>query len=174
MELTTNQKGAIAEAAVTLAAVRLGIEVYRPMAEGGRYDLVFAFPNGRLWRVQCKWGRVRRGVLQVRLATSRHTPRGYVRTTYGADEIDAFVVYSPDLDRCYYLPISEFAGRTYAHLRIAPTGNNQAIGIKFLADYEFGAIAQLGERVTGSHEVAGSSPASSTSEAARQGGLFAA
>jgi hypothetical protein len=32
--LTTDQKGAIAEAAVTLAALKLGIGVYRPVAEG--------------------------------------------------------------------------------------------------------------------------------------------
>ena len=49
--LTTNQKGAIAEAAITKAAVELGIEVYRPSFEGGRYDLIFAFPDGSLMRI---------------------------------------------------------------------------------------------------------------------------
>jgi hypothetical protein len=35
-ELTTNQKGAVAEAAIAKAAFEPGIEVYRPAIEGGR------------------------------------------------------------------------------------------------------------------------------------------
>jgi hypothetical protein len=48
------------------------------------------------------------------------------------------------------------------HLRLAPARNNQEFSITYAADYEFsGAIAQLGERLRGTQEVAGSSPASS-------------
>ena len=54
-------------------------------------------------------------------------------------------------------------GRSEIRLRLARARNNQEFAITYAANYEFhGAIAQLGERVTGSHEVAGSSPASST------------
>jgi hypothetical protein len=52
--LTTDQKGAIAELAIVQAAVELDIGVYRPMAEGGRYDLIFDV-RGRLFRGQCMW-----------------------------------------------------------------------------------------------------------------------
>ena len=55
--LTSDQKGAIAEAAVTLAAIRLGIGVYRPVAEGGRYDLILDAGSGLL-SVQCKYSSV--------------------------------------------------------------------------------------------------------------------
>ena len=37
--MTTDQKGAIAELAIQLAASKLGIEVYRP---GGRFDMILA------------------------------------------------------------------------------------------------------------------------------------
>jgi len=37
--LTTDQKGNIAEQAVTLA-IKLGLDVYRPVGEGGRCDLI--------------------------------------------------------------------------------------------------------------------------------------
>ena len=156
-------KGAIAEAAITAAAVELGCVVLRPFPEGRRYDLVI--DNGlRLLRVQCKSGRLKRSVIVVTLATCRHTPHnGYVRTRYMPDDIDGVAVYCHDLKRCYYLPIEAVAGRSAVHLRIRPAANNQEAAINFAADYDFGAIAQLGERVTGSHEVAGSSPASSTS-----------
>jgi len=39
--LTPTQKGNVAEAAITLAAVKLGIGVLKPVQEGLRYDLMF-------------------------------------------------------------------------------------------------------------------------------------
>ncbi len=44
-DLTTNQKGAIAEMAIAQQAITLGLEVYRPVTEGGRCDLVFGLGN---------------------------------------------------------------------------------------------------------------------------------
>lgn len=69
--------------------------------------------------------------------TNRHTPRGYVRTTYSAKEIDAIAAYSPDTDKCYLIPIRDVAGRTAVSLRLAPTRNNQALGVRWARDYEF-------------------------------------
>jgi PD-(D/E)XK endonuclease len=158
----TTQKGAIAEAAITLMAIEMDIVVLRPAIEGRRYDLVFDVDH-RLYRVQCKWARRQGAVLIVNLESCRHTPHGYVRTMYDRTEIDAVVAYSQELKRGYWLPIEVVEGMRAISLRLAPPANNQQLAINYAADYELGAIAQLGERVTGSHEVAGSSPASSTS-----------
>jgi PD-(D/E)XK endonuclease len=49
--LTTDRKGAIAEMAITLAATRVGLGVYRPMFEGGRCDLILE-AGDTLLRVQ--------------------------------------------------------------------------------------------------------------------------
>jgi hypothetical protein len=94
------------------------------------------------------------------------------------DEVDAFAGYSAEFDRCYFLPFDDFAQRRGVSLRLGPTQNNQAKGIHWAEQYEFGAtlrsdgaIAQLGERVHGMHEVAGSSPAGST-ESRRTRRLF--
>lgn len=149
---------------ITAHAVQLGIAVYRPVTEGGRADLVFDYGD-RLERIQCKWGHLKDGVVVVGARTCRFTPTGgYVRTTYSPDEVDAIAVYCGDLNRCFYLPITMVAGRSYIHLRLRPAKNNQRSGVTMADEYQFGAIAQLGERVTGSHEVAGSSPASSTTD----------
>ena len=160
-DLSTNQKGAIAEAKITAEAVRLGIEVYRPVAEGGRCDLIFGI-GSQLSRVQCKWAARVGDVVRVWMRTSRHTPsRGYVVTTYSTTEVDAVAAYCPDLDMCYLLPISLVEGRKCIFLRLAPPRNNQKLRVHLAEEYELGAIAQLGERGAGSAEVAGSSPASS-------------
>ena len=52
--LSTNQKGAIAEAQITAAAIELGIPVLKPVIEGLPYDLVLEL-GARLVRAQCKW-----------------------------------------------------------------------------------------------------------------------
>ncbi len=153
-------------------AARLGIVVARPMIEGRRYDLIFDV-DGQLSRVQCKWGSRTGDVVVAHTGTCRLTPTGYLRTTYTDREIDAIAIYCQDVDTCYYLPIDEVAERHVVHLRLAPARNNQRSGVKMAAQYEFGAIAQLGERRHGMAEVVGSSPTSSTEEqAAHQGGLF--
>ena len=156
-------KGAIAEAHITAAAVERGIVVLKPLVEGRRDDVVFDIGR-RLLRVQCKWAARKDGVLVVHTGGCRHTPRGCIRTTYDASEVDAIAAYSPDTGRCYFLPIGEVAGRHVVHLRLRPAANNQRVAIKYAAQYEFGAIAQLGERRHGMPEVEGSSPSSSTTE----------
>ena len=164
--------GAIAELAVAQAAMVLDVDVYRPMGEGGRCDLIFDL-GGRLVRVQCKTARRIGDVVVVRCYSTRRNRSGFIKRTYASGEVDAFAAYCPELDRCYYLPCERFAGRTQVDLRLTHTRNNQRIGINWAEDYDFGAtlrrvpgaIAQLGERDAGSVEVAGSSPAGSTFEA---------
>ena len=160
MEPSPTQKGNIAETAITAEAIRLGIDVLRPVVDGYRYDLVFD-TGPKLLRIQCKWARLVDDVVRVCLRTNRTTPAGYVTTTYVAHEIDAFAAWCADLRTCYLLPIEEFAGRTHAYLRLSQAKNNQSLRVHWAASYELGAIAQLGERRAGSAKVAGSSPASS-------------
>jgi prevent-host-death family protein len=157
-------QGVIAETAIAAEAAKLGFDVYRPVAEGGRYDLVVDVGH-RLLRMQCKWATRKDAVVVVRLTTCRLTPRGYVRTTYDASEIDGVAAHCPDLARCFWLPVDEIAHRSYAQLRLSPARNGQRAGLRWAEQYSFGAIAQLGERLTGSQEVGGSNPPSSISTA---------
>jgi hypothetical protein len=167
-EMTTDQKGAIAEQAVVLAAIKLGIEVYRPIAEGGRYDMIFDLGD-QLNRVQCKWAGVYGDVVIVRCYSARRTGAGLVRRLYSADQIDSFAAYCAELDRCFWLPIAEFPGRSLVHLRLQHSRNNQRRRINWADDFDFaarlggdqGAVAQLGERLAGSQKVTGSSPVGS-------------
>jgi hypothetical protein len=168
--LTTDQKGNVAETSITAAAVRLGVEVYRPVGEGQRYDLIFDV-GARLLRVQCKWSTRYGDILIVRCYSSRRIAGGkIVCRHYTEAEIDAVAIYCAELDNCYLLPAELWSGRRQLHLRLAPARNNQARGVNWARDFEFaaklgpqGAIAQLGERRRGTPKVAGSSPAGSTS-----------
>jgi PD-(D/E)XK endonuclease len=172
VELSTDQKGTIAEMAIALAAAKLCLPVYAPVSQGTRYDLIIEVRN-RLLRVQCKWA-VRQGdVVMIRCRTCRRSRSGLVHRSYTTDEIDLIAGYCAELDQCYVVPFADYFRRGAIHLRLAPTKNNQQQGILSARDFEFerlhwagpGAIAQLGERQRGTLEVAGSSPAGSTFEA---------
>jgi prevent-host-death family protein len=164
--LTSNEKGDIAEAEIATAAIRAGCTVSRPLTDHPPYDLVVEAP-GRLLRVQCKWAALKDGVVEVRLRRCSHSPvRGYIRSSYDADEIDAVAAYCAELDQCYLLPIQLIAGQHWISLRVDDVRNGQRASIHFAADFTLpGAIAQLGERLTGSQEVGGSNPPGSTPRA---------
>jgi prevent-host-death family protein len=164
--LTSNDKGNIAEVAITLEAMKLGIDVLKPVAEHVRYDLAFDLGN-RILRVQCKWATLKGSdVVYVNSTRCRTKKRGYVRGTYLAHEIDALAAYCADLDQCYLLPVELVAGTHALHLRLSAPRNNQRAAINWAENYLLpGAIAQLGERRGGTAKVAGSSPAGSTPHA---------
>ncbi len=63
-----------------------------------------------------------------------------------------------EADEVWVLPIEDFPQQREIRLRLSPAKNNQRVGVTLAEPYRSGAIAQLGERVAGSHEVGGSSP----------------
>jgi hypothetical protein len=166
--MTTDQKGAIAEACIAADAMKIGIGVFRPLADE-RYDLIFDL-RPKLLRVQCKWVNVRKGVLTVFCTSSRRTAEGFRRRTYSEEEVDAIAAYSLELDRSFLIPIALVAHRPSIGLRVEPCRNNQRRGINWADDFDLaatlrrhhGAVAQLGERRAGSAKVTGSSPVGST------------
>jgi prevent-host-death family protein len=162
--MDANQKGAIAEMKIAIAAIELGIPVLKPMTERGRYDLGLEI-GGRILRVQCKWGALdeAEAVITVNLQTYSLTFSGHRRASYTEEEIDLLAVYCGGLDRCYLLPSALVAGRRQISLRLVSALNGQRACVNLAADFEFsGAVAQLEERDAGSVEARGSSPLSST------------
>jgi hypothetical protein len=144
-ELTKNEKGAAAEAVIEAEAVKRGVAVYRPSSGHSRADLIFEVDDA-MWRVQVKHGRLDRAgdVLIVKTSGSYLSARGHVHSTYSAAEIDLFAVWSSELDRCFLLPPSIFAGRSEVRLRLTPSRNNQQACINLADEYDFdGAVAQL-------------------------------
>ena len=120
------------EATILGELVRRGFRVLKPFGENHRYDLVIDL-DGRFVRVQCKSGRLRRGVVNFSTASVRSNTDG--RSTRGyAGEADLFVVYCPDNHGIYAVPVDE-APAGYMNLRVAPPLNKQARGVRWAADY---------------------------------------
>jgi PD-(D/E)XK endonuclease len=165
--LTTDQKGAIAEQAIALAAVELGIGVARPLGDE-RYDLIFD-TRECLLRVQCKWACRRGDVVVVRCTSARRNAEGFVRRLYRPEEVDAFAAYCAEIRRSYFIRFESVPPGGTLQLQLSRPRNNQARAVRWADQYEFvatldrtdGAIAQLGERLAGSQKGTGSSPVGS-------------
>jgi prevent-host-death family protein len=156
-----NRKGNVAELAFAAEAARLGLEVYKPLIEHSRADLLVGL-GMRFLRVQCKWAHRHGDIVQVHLASSRRTRDGFHRTRYSADEVDAIGAYCEEISDCFLIPIEVAAGKTAVSLRLAPARNGQRAALNWADEFRLGAVAQLAERRRGTAEVRGSNPLSST------------
>lgn len=136
--LTTDQKGAIAESAIVHAAVKLGVGVYRPLVEGGWYDLIVDV-GSRLLRIQCKWAPLRGDVILIRCRSCRRARDGLRHRPYTASEVDAIAGYCADLDRCFLLTADQFDGHRQVQLRLMPCRNNQHVGVNWAEEFDFAA-----------------------------------
>jgi len=126
----TNKVGNIAEAKILADLAAAGFHVLIPFGDGGRYDLAVDV-DGKLVRIQCKSGVLKKGVVIFRTYSMN---RDKEPVGYKASEIDFFASYCPETDEVYYVPIKEAATRT-VNLRVSPTRNNQEKGIKYAKDY---------------------------------------
>src|SRR5919198_2830656 len=119
---------------------------------GGRYDLIFDV-DGRLLRIQCKWGCRHGDVIVIRCYSSRRSAEGLCRSVYSREEVDAFAAYRDDVRRCYFLPFDAVPARGSVQLRLTRPLNNQnrralgrSVRVRRYTEARQGAIAQLGER----------------------------
>jgi hypothetical protein len=131
------------EAIVMAALVKRGYRVLTPFGTNQRYDIAIDVGE-RFLRAQIKTGRLREGTIIFAVKSVRsNTRRTYVRTY--ENEVDLFLIYCPDTDRIYAVPIEE-ATSSVGALRVAPTANGQAKRIRWASEYEIAGVAQLAER----------------------------
>ncbi len=135
--LSTNQKGAIAEGAIACAAMRLGVGVFRAVADE-RYDLILD-TGQRLIRVQCKTAALKGDVVLIRCYSCRRTAGGQHKRSYTSEEVDMIAAYCDELGRGFLIPIARVDGRSDIQLRLRPSRNNQKQRINWADDFDFAA-----------------------------------
>jgi hypothetical protein len=134
----TSKKGEITESIVLARLVQLGYECLLPWGHDHRYDIAID-DNGKLVRIQCKtaryvekWGclEFNTAITYARVGGKPHVRKGY------QGEADYFGVYSPDMGKIYLVPVGDVPMCSKAVLRLHPTKNNQAKGVRWAKDYE--------------------------------------
>lgn len=124
--MQTGERGNLSEAKILAAFVDAGYLVSVPFGSGHKYDLIVD-DSTRLYRVQCKTGRVKNGVL-IFCAYSQ-SGNGSVKMSYRG-LADLFAVLNPVDDKVYLIPVDD-VGVTEVSLRFAPALNKQAQGVRW-------------------------------------------
>lgn len=128
------ERGNLSEAKILAAFVAAGYLVSVPFGAGHKYDFVID-DSTCLLRVQCKTGRIKNGALLFNGYSK--SGNGAVRTSYRG-LADLFAVLNPHDDNVYIVPVNE-VGMTDVSLRLAPTLNKQAQGVRWAEIYRLGS-----------------------------------
>jgi hypothetical protein len=125
--------GERSEGIILARILRKGLAVAMPFGNNQRYDMILD-NGGILLRVQCKTGNIQDGAV-VFPTRSFNCLTGKKRCYVG--EADIFLVYCPNNDTIYCVPIDEKLPRDNCSLRVSPSKNSQTKGIRLAKDFEF-------------------------------------
>lgn len=115
-QMNTKELGDLSEMAVCKSLIERGYTVSITFGDSERYDLIYD-DGENLYRAQVKTANLREGTLRFRCQNVTTQNGDTVRKPYTSDEVDVYLVYSPDRDQVYEVPISE-APKTQMELRL--------------------------------------------------------
>lgn len=134
MHVTTNVKGQLAVSKAEIRAFELGFLPSRPLYDA-RYDLIID-DGKKLLKVQVKYANGKpsnsNGAVVVKL---EYEDRGRRVHTYKDTEVDALIVYVPQIDKLCFFPKDVFVGRRKFNIRISKAKNNQKKRVIAAEDY---------------------------------------
>lgn len=133
-ELSTKQKGDISELRFSAKLTELGADVYEPIGEDTRSDLIVDI-NSRILKIQVKTARYvdDKRKIEFKCCSTRSNFTETEEVNYEGD-IDAFGVFHPDTESFYYVPIED-APKSSMYLRLKPPKNNQTKNVNMAEDY---------------------------------------
>jgi hypothetical protein len=123
----TNAKGKIGEAMILADLQRQGHGIAIPFGHDLPFDLIVVRKeDGALEKVQCKYTTSDGRVVIARIVS--HS--AWVRHRYTKDEVDWIAVFDATTDQCFYIPASVWDGQVAVNLRLIPSLNGRAKGIR--------------------------------------------
>jgi len=114
--------------------VEQGYTVSLPVGDAAPYDMIVE-KDGAVQRVQVKTGKLDKGVIYFPAKSNcgRWYKTGETKDYRG--KADLFVVYCPQTDKVYALPVDS-TGLTSVYLRVTMPKNGQRTKVRFAQDYE--------------------------------------
>lgn len=145
MGCETKRKGDVSEAVVVAELMKLGFVVLAPFGDNQPYDLVVDLEgsSSKFRRLQCKTGRLRRGVVIFNTESCLPRSGGKCARVGYEGKADYFAVYCPDTEKVYIVPVM-CACKGKCHLRVAESKNGQSTGVRLASDYELNANSFFG------------------------------
>lgn len=132
----SKDKGAIAEAFVISDLTQQGFRIALPMGENLPFDLIAIRPDFGLIRIQVKYRSLDpNGTVSIKLASTWKNSEITRIVQYDLEVVDYFAVYCPEAQSAAYIPSSELKACKVIALRVTPSRNNQAIGVRDFGRY---------------------------------------
>ena len=106
----TKDKGDLGLVKVMCDLSEQGFKILSPFSEHLPFDLVAFSPvSGNLYKVQVKYKKLTKGVVNIPLRTSFLSNEGTVTKRYKDSDFDVIAVYCPDTRSCAYLTSDEIS-----------------------------------------------------------------
>ncbi|MEO8550370.1 MAG: group I intron-associated PD-(D/E)XK endonuclease [Kofleriaceae bacterium] len=128
----TKNKGDLGVLHAQLDLAKKGWTVLLPLTEHAAFDLV-AYRDGRFLRVQVKYRAAVNGTVGVAMKTCWADRHGIHTLAIDRSSVDVMCVFCPDTACCYYVDPGTI--RAGFNLRLIPTRNGQAMGVRYAADF---------------------------------------
>lgn len=138
-ELTTKQKGAIAEVAIARDLLQRGYTVATPFGDYGDWDLLVErkidSQKEVFQRVQVKYATMKNGCIPVRNRCHSVNAGRVRRSHLYNDRVEWVAVYEPSNCQCYYIPSEELRGEAMS-LRVDQPKIQKLETIRWAKDYQ--------------------------------------
>jgi len=130
----THAIGDIAVSKIVARCLELGYKVSLPFGGGWSYDLIMD-DNEKLYRVQCKHARIRKGKVAFNVCSVKGNKSDHRTETYEG-KVDLFLAYCTDNNKVYIVRMDQ-STKSVMTLRLTPALNGQEKGVQWARDYEF-------------------------------------
>lgn len=129
-------KGAIAQTKAEARALEKGFIVSKPIFEQTRYDMVID-DGVNISRIQIKYagGKQSQSTGSAVVDFRKITNNGKHHNGYQSNEVDAIIVYLPQIDKLCYFPIEMVNSKTTLTIRYKETKSGQTKNIIYAKDY---------------------------------------
>ena len=134
MKHHTKDKGDVGLAHVIADLMSHGIQVALPISEHLPFDCIAIDESGAMRRLSVKYRTAARGHLEVRLRSSWADREGVHNRLHGRSDYDAFAIYCPEAEACFYLRVEEVDGSSVV-FRLAIPRNGHVAGVRMAKDY---------------------------------------
>jgi len=134
--MNTKDKSNISEAKVKARLLEKGETVLEPFGDNERYDLAVDKGNGEIERIQVKTATLtdEGNAIKFNCRSTYYGADGVKSDTYSEDEIECFMVYSPEQGQVYKIPFKESPDREMT-LRFRSEINDPKIN--YATEYEY-------------------------------------
>jgi len=131
--MNSKDVGNITEIKVMSFFIEKGFTVSKPFGDNARYDLIVDI-NNKLYRVQCKHGRLENGCITADASNYSHGDNKSKESYVGSADI--FGIYSDLTNKVYLVIIDSDTPTSKINLRIEPCKKNYTKKVWWAEEYE--------------------------------------